>query len=142
MDLRSVPHAALIVLMLACATSPKPPPPSFNKEAAGSGSACLPTTIEAYCSTRKCPTYDSAASFARQPHKDHYYYWIGTCGEYRFVRTQEGMGMGTEYFASDGKLVGSASLADAPMCTGELTNMIGVGNEGCTEQVAETGGHQ
>jgi hypothetical protein len=52
------------------------------------------------------------------------------------------MGMGTDYFDASGKLVGTSSVANAKMCTGEFSHSIGVGGDGCTEQVVEKCGHQ
>jgi len=97
-----------------------------------------PRTIDDYCAARSCPSFDEAAASARKMPEPGalYRYAIGTCGSYRFIRTQEGMGMGTDYFDAQGKLVATTSVADAPRCNGEFASMLGAVPK-CEEKVLE-----
>lgn len=126
-----------IMLTVGCATAPTQPKPGLARQP----DHCLPATVDEYCASRKCPTYADELAFAHEEHKNRFFYSLGTCGDYRFVTTMEGMGAGTDYFDSSGRLVGIATAADTPMCNGEMSNVIGVGSD-CTELVVESGGHQ
>jgi len=72
------------------------------------------------CASGSCPSFDEAATAARKPQSEGsmFRYWIGTCGSDRFIRVQEGMGMGTDYYGADGKLIASSSVADSAVCGG------------------------
>jgi hypothetical protein len=126
-----------IVLTLGCGASSTPPRPALNQPPA----RCLPATIEEYCATRTCSSYADEVAFVHAPHEGRFFYSIGTCGEDRFVTIQEGMGSMTDYFNPSGRLVGTSSVADAAMCTGEMSYAVGVGSA-CSQTVVESGGHQ
>src|SRR5665213_4295161 len=108
------------LLVAACSASASPPRVSPR----GAAAAC--ETMEERCARGGCETFDTVAARARKPAPGSLYrYAIGTCGDYRFVSTQEGAGSGLEYFKADGTLVASTSQADAPTCTGDYGGTFG-----------------
>lgn len=103
--------------------------------------ACkAPASIEAYCASNGCSTYEEATAHARHEAEGTgmYRYEIGTCGSYRYLETQEGMGLGTDYFDAAGKLAATTGVADAPRCDGEFSSHVGVVPT-CDRQVIERG---
>ena len=126
--------SALTVACSAPTTNPGPVTPATQD------SKCA-ESLASYCDRVNCPSYDEAAANARrpQPAGTMFRFNIGTCGDYRFVFVQEGMGAGTDYYDAAGKLVASSSVADAPVCgTNEFSSRIGSAPK-CEMKVVESG---
>ncbi len=121
--------AAFVLLWGASACTTTSPQVGHASVTAGQPDPCKePASIEAYCADRKCSTYEESAAYARHEAQGNgmFRYELGTCGSYRYLQMQEGMGLGTDYFDATGKLVATTAVADAPRCTGEFSSSVGV----------------
>lgn len=141
--LRSHPLSCLVFALVALATfdgCASSAPAADSVPTVKSDVCAASPSIDAYCASRPCPSFEEEAAAARvvQPPGSFYRWWIGACGPYRFVRIQEGMGLGTDWFGADGKLVATSSVADAPQCNGEFSSSTGT-VASCVENVLEHG---
>ncbi|MEO7109534.1 MAG: hypothetical protein ABI183_03760 [Polyangiaceae bacterium] len=115
--------AALSAVTVACSAPAVNPPPA---SAVTPDSHCN-ESLAAYCARTSCPSFDEVAAYARKPEAPGTFmrFDIGTCGAYRFIHLQEGMGDGTDYYDASGKLVSSSSVADTKVCGDEFSTLIG-----------------
>lgn len=135
-SLFQVAFASLLAAsLMACATS----------EQTGSGGSTTPhaadcsspRSIEAYCASTECLTYEDHVAAVRRElvaaKGGLFRYYLGTCGDLRFVRTQT-MGLGEDYYDASGKLVATGSRGDTE-CV-EHPSWVGVVPP-CQEHVVE-----
>ena len=127
--------SALAPLLMACATSEQTG--SHGITTPHSADCASPPSIEAYCASTECSTYDEHAAFVRKEliaaKGGLYRYTLGTCGALRFIREQT-MGMGTDYYDASGKLVAAGAQSDS-VCV-EHPSWVGVVPP-CQEHVVE-----